>query len=580
MPDSLSICVGEIRQLRQPPGGVGRWTSNAPAIVSTTDEDFVTNKPGGLITAIKVGQARITADGYDGKTGVLDLDVRVETKSEATAVRVAKNEVADLPSVVGVTRWTIANPQVAELAMDGRVRGISPGITTARGQDNSTAECFVEVTGSLDVTVGQSVRLADFFDVPVRSWHTSCPSEVEVDTAGMVKTGVRARTVEVSAELVTGRTFAFNLRIRGGAPSPSRAVTTPTATNGMAPPLVEVPFTVISDILPTPQPDQRRIVDAFLAEAEAQIAQGDWVEAGAKLMAARVAAATDSDLSRRAEQIGERFRAGINQRVGILVQGAIGLIASGQYAEARGRLDAVRAPRDWAPLAESLRHLATLCAQLALDGNQQIRDEVDQQLEMVWNCSAHLGLVEALPVLAEMGLQFGERIVQLLLDMLCSPTTAHFSLATRQALEKKLGEAGALALESVIVRLADDRVSTMSTSVLLNLLPDLGLQKNSRCVVKFYRQGKPEVQARLVERMAALHSNTPGALFDLLAGVLNGMPPDPGFAKAIQAKIRADSLTGRDELETKALVWAGRGNRNAQVVLHRLYGYDAKAMIH
>ena len=32
-----------------------------------------------------------------------------------------------------------------------------------------------------------------------------------------------------------------------------------------------------------------------------------------------------------------------------------------------------------------------------------------------------------------------------------------------------------------------------------------------------------------------------------------------------------------DELEVKASVWAGRGNRNAQIVLQRLYDYDAKA---
>ncbi len=572
MPDSLHIRVGETRQLRPPPEGVGRWTSSAPEVATTTDEDLVTNRSGGFITAGKPGRAKITAFGYDNKTKVLELDIEVEAAQEAAVVRVEKNGPPGvLPQVAGVTRWTIANSRVAEVTADGRVCGLAPGITSARGQGGGFPECAIEVTGSLDVGVGQSVRLAELFSTPVREWSTSCPSEVEVDAQGTVTTGDRPRTIVVSAKLATGRTFTFNMRIMSAsAPRPPPPITQPTITDeAIVPPPPIMP--------PTPRPDQRQNVDALLAEAEAHIATDDWMQAGAKITAARLAAATDPDLSQRVEQIGERLRAGVNQRVGIMLLNAVQLIASGQYEDARRHLDSARAPRDFVPVVDGVRRLATLSEQSASNADDRVHEEVDRQLEVVWNGLVRQGLLMALPALAEIGLQSGERIVPLLLDALCSPAIANMPIAVRQALGKLLGNAGTLGLEVAIAKLADGNTSSAEVSALLNLLPDLNLQKHSTCVVKFYRHAGAATQARLVERVAALHMNTAGVLFDLLAGVLNRMPPDPGFAKAIQTRIRTEPGARRDELEAKATVWAGRGNRNAQTVLLRLYDYDAKA---
>lgn len=578
MPDSLHIRVGETRQLRPPPEGVGRWTSSAPTVVTTTDENLVTNKSGGLITAIKTGQAKIIAYGYDNKTKVMELDIEVELGRDTATIRVAKNETADLPQTAGLTRWTITNPRVAEMMGDNRVRGISPGITSARGEGNDAVECAIEVTGSIDVGVGQSVRLAELFAPPVKAWRTSCPTEVEIDARGTVMTGDRARTVEVSVELVSGRVFTFNLRIMGASSSrPSPQIRTVAIESERIASPSTVSETILPGVSPTPQPGQQQMVEALIAEAEVHMVADDWMQAGAKIIAARLAAATDPDLCQRVERINERIRAGVNQRAGAIVVDAVRLIATEQYEDARRRLDSARVPRDSASLVDSVRRLATLSEQFALDADDHVRDEVDRQLEVVWGGLLQMGFQTALPTLAEMGMQSGERIIPLLLDALCNPTLVGMPVAVRQALGKMLGNAGPLGLESAIAKLADGSTPLAVVSALLNLLPDLHLQKHATCVVKFYRHAGAATRERLVERVAALHTNMAGVLFDLLAGVLNRMPPDPGFAKAIQTKIRAESGARHDELEAKASVWAGRGNRNAQIVLQRLYDYDAKA---
>ena len=285
MPDSLHIRVGETRQLRPPPEGVGRWTSSAPTVVTTTDENLVTNKSGGLITAIKTGQAKIIAYGYDNKTKVMELDIEVELGRDTATIRVAKNETADLPQTAGLTRWTITNPRVAEMMGDNRVRGISPGITSARGEGNDAVECAIEVTGSIDVGVGQSVRLAELFAPPVKAWRTSCPTEVEIDARGTVTTGDRARTVEVSVELVSGRVFTFNLRIMGASSSrPSPQIRTVAIESERIASPSTVSETILPGVSPTPQPGQQQMVEALIAEAEVHMVADDWMQERTLLM--------------------------------------------------------------------------------------------------------------------------------------------------------------------------------------------------------------------------------------------------------------------------------------------------------
>jgi hypothetical protein len=278
-------------------------------------------------------------------------------------------------------------------------------------------------------------------------------------------------------------------------------------------------------------------------------------------------------LSQRVERLNDRLRANVGQRAGAVVVEAVRLIAAGAPDGACRHLDSARVPRDWEAAVESVRQLAALSDRFASDADEQVRDALDRQLEVVWNGAARLGLVAALPMLGEMGLSSGERIVPLMLDALCSPALAGLTAAHRQALGKSVGAAGTLGVEAVIVKLADERTAPATVSALLNLLPDLPLHHHGACIVKFFRHAAPTPQARLVERVATLHTNTPGTLFDLLAGVLNRMPPDPRFARAIQARIRSESGSKHDELEAKANVWAARGHRNAQTVLRRLYDY-------
>lgn len=573
MPDILHLSAGETRQLRAPSEGVARWTSSAPAVVTTTDEDLVAGNPGGLLTAIKPGRAKITAFGYDNKTTVCQWDVEVEAAG-ATTIQLEKNEVADLPGTLGMVEWTIENLKVAEMAGEGRVRGLSPGVTTARGRGGGPAdECTIEVSGTLDVELNQSVSLASFFSCQVRSWRTSSPNEVPIDSAGTVATGARARTVEVFAELAPDRIFQFRLRIgagsrsaplprtaalRSGASSSGAAISSTTA--------VVTPEPVTSP--PPSPPDQRRMVENHLRAAETHLLGDNWTQAGAELTAARLTAVTDPDLSRRVEQMNERYRATVSARAAVMVGEAIRLLLADEYESVYRQLDSARVPRDFSSVIEAVRRFATLCQQTRSDGDYQTQDNLEQELAVVWGEVTRMNSYSALPPLAEIGLQHGDRIVSLLVDTLSNPGLSGMPIAVRQSLGQALANAGALSLETAVSRMVDTTTPPAEANLLLSLLPDLNLQRHAAVLVKRFATATQTERARLVALLSALHKNSATALLDLLSAVAIRLPPDMRLALAIQKQI------GAEELERIASRWAAGGHRGAKTLLERLYDYS------
>jgi hypothetical protein len=131
-----------------------------------------------------------------------------------------------------------------------------------------------------------------------------------------------------------------------------------------------------------------------------------------------------------------------------------------------------------------------------------------------------------------------------------------------------MGETG---VTVVLNRLINTRVGDPAGRWLLDVLVSLKLAKHASTLVKFYRQQPPPAQALLVGWLCELMGVTSGALFDLMAGVLHRLPPDPKLANAIRAKLGAAAL------EEEASKWAGRGHQGAQIVLQRMYNYPLSA---
>lgn len=579
MPDILHLRIGETRQLRAPPEGVARWTSSIPAVVTTTDEDLVTGNPGGLLTAIKPGRAKITAFAYDNKTTVCQWDVEVEAAATST-IRVEKGEVANLPSVPGGTHWTITNTRVAEIASAGRVRGISPGVAMARGQEEGAAvECSIEVTGTLNLTINQSIGLAEFFSCPVSSWRTSSPSEVPINSQGMVITGGRARTVEVFVELASGRIFEFKLRI-GGNSHPAAPIMATTIDDSAAfrpAPITSNPAAMVGPDLVSPSPpspsDQRAMVENHLRSTERCLLADNWTQAGAELTAARLTAVTDPELTQRVEQVNERLHAAVNDRATTVVADAIRLLLAGEYERVYRQLDSARVPRDFSYVAEAVRRLATLVQQAQSDGDSQTRDSLERELTVVWGEMARIKAYSALPPLAEVGLQHGKQIVFLLVDTLSNSVLSGIPIAVRRLLGKSLADASSLSLEIVVSKIMDHATPPATASLLLKLLPDLNLHRLAAVVIKRFAISEQTERSRLVTRISVLHKNSANTLLDLISGVVTRLPVDMRLALAIQKEI------GIKELEGIARRWAVGGHRGARTVLERLYGYTTGAFL-
>ena len=260
-------------------------------------------------------------------------------------------------------------------------------------------------------------------------------------------------------------------------------------------------------------------------------------------------------------------------QAGVLITAALQAIADSQYASARRCLKSAHAPWTLLLTVHHVRRLIALAQRFEKNAADSVRYGVERKMEMVWKKLGQKRLYAALPPLANVGLRHGDRIVPLLLSSLCSPKYSGMPMATRQALERALAETGSHGLEMLLAQLSDAATRPDVAVRLRILLPVMNLQKHASTLMKSYAQATPEDQARRVTCLAGMKDNCAGPMCDLLAGVLNRMPPDLRLAHAIQAKV------GVRALEQIATRWAAGGHRGAQTVLTRLYGHGATSFL-
>ncbi len=245
--------------------------------------------------------------------------------------------------------------------------------------------------------------------------------------------------------------------------------------------------------------------------------------------------------------------------------------ACGQFAAAGQSLDAVEIPRPLRSVVSDIRQLIGLSERADTDASDSASHKIDQKIEDIWKQAMREKLYVALPPLVDTGLRHGDGIVAILLDKLTCPEVVRIPPAIREQLEKGLAETGSRGLELLLTRLADATADPDLAQRFRVLLPAMNLQKQAPCFMTLFAQASATRQACWVDYLARMKDNSAGPLLDLIAGVLNRMPPDLRLAAAIQTKI------GAQELEKVASRWAAGQHRGAQTVLIRLYRYPASA---
>jgi hypothetical protein len=570
MARSVTMRVGETLQLHGAAGEVERWASDRPAVASVTDEDILTGRAGGLVTARSPGRARIVATGFD-RARLVEVDVLIEG---APPLRLAVAETVPLPAAEGVSGLSSSNTAVAEVTETGQIRGLGPGIAVIRGRGAASPEYRVEVTGTLEAEVNSTLDLAARFAVPVRSWRTST-SAVSVNSAGQAATGDRPRTVEIQAELDDGSTFSFDLRVH----APQAAAPPLAAPLSMSPAPSPPPQAPPPPVAPAAGADaelariQGEQVDLHLKWAEEALRRQDWPTVMAQLRAADVAAAGHEALAERARLTGDRLRGQIAGMANGAFQRAVEALGRMQFEQIDRELAQVPALADFQPLAEKLRALVRELSQtdLAKADPAVVAGRLQRPLREAWRAAESAAQFAALPALAELAMSFGDDgIVSTMIETLIADRAgAALPVAIRESLEACLCQMGDVAPQHVLRRLADPATPGTASNSLAALLAGLHLERHGRLAIRFHA-GLPQPSRQLlVSRLALLAQVSFGALCDLLAGVLQSLPADPSLAKALQRQL------GAERLEREARTWAAGGHASAAVLLRRLYDYPA-----
>ena len=584
MADRVQMQIGETRQLRASGGAVAQWTSATPTVATVTDEDLTSGRPGGLVMALGEGQTRITALDFD-RVVLFALDIVVEG---IPSISVAARDIVRLPQVNGVSRWVTDNDQVAVVIDEGQVRGVSPGIALIRGAEEGTrsVQCVVRVGGTRKVEVGQSVPLARFFSVPVRGWRSSV-GDVAVDTNGVVDTGPRPRTVDITAQLGNGQQFTFELRVMQARESPLTTsprrpssetqnpadpiVTDPVIREGSEPPLQRGGSLVDEPTTAAVTEQQRRDVEEHLANADRYARDGNRPRVNSELMAARVVANQEAELLQRVDARAEYLRRTHQQVLRQAMTPVLLSLANRRYDEARTHMASLRLPQTGNTLVDSLSQLVTVAdrSTSAQESGDNQLEEVENLVCGVWGEALGQCFYSILSPLAQMGLQFGNAVVVCMIDALTGDKRTKMPVDVCRALEGHLAGTGAVAVQCVADRLCSAATPKGQVRWLLEILPGLDLRRHATTFVKCFGNTGPKAREDLVTHLCKMQVNAGNALLDLAAGVLSRLPTDRRLAEAIRKEI------GYREFEQLALKWAmtGHGHKGAREVLERMYDY-------
>ncbi|MDE6795039.1 MAG: Ig-like domain-containing protein, partial [Muribaculaceae bacterium] len=203
------------------------WTSSNPE-VATVDEN-------GLVTALSVGTATITATNADGVSADCVVTVEpipvesVELDTTETTVRV--NETVQLLATIlpenatdKSLTWTSSNPEVATVDENGLVTALSVGTATitATNADGVSAECVVTVEAPLATSIaldlteinaveGSEIQLTATVLPELASEQELIWSTTNENVATVTETGLVTIVAEGNAEIIVTTTDGSDL---------------------------------------------------------------------------------------------------------------------------------------------------------------------------------------------------------------------------------------------------------------------------------------------------------------------------------------------------------------------------------
>lgn len=569
MAQSLTMQAGERNQLRAL-GDVERWTSSNPDIVAVTDEDITQGRPGGELTALAPGAARITAVGFSGKT-LVEVDVTVGAAPAITVVAGATAQLEIPPGATG--NWRTTNAQVVEVSQEGEVRGVSPGITFIRCDGGAhPVEFRVCVTGSLDIEVNHSLSLASRFDLPVRAWRAGS-SSASIDSSGTVTAGDRPRTVPLIATLENGEEYSIDLRIirsQGENEPAGRPVQPPAPL--LSAPALELP----TRTTPTADPDAQkaREVQGHLTLARSAIGESRWQAAGAEVAAAELAAAGDETLQEHVRVVRDQLRQQAAEGIVSECEEVAAALRDGDCPRARELLARIRVPREYRAVPSQLQSLTDTIESLQREEDLKDSDltRLDRELLETWSTVTGTGMYRVLGQVGAIASGWGvEGMAGTIARTLAGPVLLAGSDSIRSALVASLRELGSRGLEEVCDALSNTPTGNAAGSRLLDVLVDLQSAKHARTLISLFRDLPAARRGLFVYWLGQLVGTASDELLDLVAGVLRVLPPDHRLARAIRAEV------GVERLEKEAQRWASGGHRGARTVLERIYDYPASA---
>ena len=212
-----------------------KWTSNRKKVASVAGS--------GLVTAVRMGTATITARAASGKT----VKLKVKVIDPSIPDSVALNCSGTVQLKVGQTlklgatvypdtartglRWSSSRKRVATVAADGTVTPLKAGTTiiTVRTDNHKRAKVKVKVvdpripaavaldrTGTVELKVGQTLKLGATVSpdtaVTTLRWSSSARRVAVVDANGTV-TAVRAGTATITVRTANSKRARVKIRV-------------------------------------------------------------------------------------------------------------------------------------------------------------------------------------------------------------------------------------------------------------------------------------------------------------------------------------------------------------------------------
>ncbi len=201
---------------------------------ATSDKNVATVSKTGVITAVKVGKAVISAT-YNGKKYSCNVSVKEKialTKS-SLSLKQGQSHQLTFKGISYRAEWSTSNAKVAYVDLEGKVIAVAPGTATITGRvDGTNYKCNVTVTKlttinqrSILTYVGDSKTKLTVPGIPAKTtikWSTSNKKCVTVSSNGTLNI-IAAGTVTITATVGSKNYTFFIVSVNKGNPYVSKA---------------------------------------------------------------------------------------------------------------------------------------------------------------------------------------------------------------------------------------------------------------------------------------------------------------------------------------------------------------------